>query len=286
MPSVTGEIQAEFAVRSGLTQLVHKYHASPLKIAKTFRYENDSLTLDTPPAEQLGVYMMDCSPGLMSGDHYEITMRLREGARVFLTNQSFTKVHPSVAGSGSTQRQTLHLEAGALLEYIPEPLMLYKEANLAAEMEVHLAPGSALILSDVLCPGRTQRGEIFHYTRYTNRLKVWHANELIFYQNQRIEPAAMPLAAPGCWEHETHLGNLYVYSDRLKHQHLEALMECLVTLNGESSHVRVGASLTHKYGLIVSVLGRHAWEVQVALSKAWHEIRRTLFALTPLMVHK
>ena len=76
---------------------------------------------DAHPTDQLGVYMMDCSPGLMSGDHYEINVRLGEGARVFLTNQSFTKVHPSEAGQGSTQRQTLHLEADALLEYIPEP---------------------------------------------------------------------------------------------------------------------------------------------------------------------
>ncbi|HEY1213297.1 MAG TPA: urease accessory protein UreD, partial [Bryobacteraceae bacterium] len=90
MPNVTGEIRAEFAVRSGLTQLVSKYHASPLKIAKTFRYENETLLpdRDAPPTEQLGVYMMDCSPGLMSGDHYEIGVRLQEGARVFLTNQS------------------------------------------------------------------------------------------------------------------------------------------------------------------------------------------------------
>jgi urease accessory protein len=284
MPSVTGEIKAEFAVRRGLTQLVHKYHASPLKIAKTFRYENEMLIQDAHPADQLGVYMMDCSPGLMSGDHYEINVRLGEGARVFLTNQSFTKVHPSEVGHGSTQRQTLHLEADALLEYIPEPLMLYKDASLVAEMDVHLSLGSALILSDVCCPGRTQRGEIFQYSRYINRMKVWHGKELIFYQNQRIEPQTMQLSAPGCWERETHLGNLYIFSDRLKHLHLEKVLESLEKLEG--LEVRIGASLTHKYGLIVTVMGRHAWELQLALTKAWHEIRRSLLALMPLMVNK
>ncbi|OPH60379.1 hypothetical protein BC351_17950 [Paenibacillus ferrarius] len=284
MPKVTGEIQVEFAVRSGLTQLVRKYHTSPLKIAKTFRYDNETLSLDAPPAEQLGVYMMDCSPGLMSGDHYEITMRLGEGARVYLTNQSFTKVHPSEAGSGSTQRQTLKLGAEALLEYMPEPLMLYKDASLAAEMDVQLSPGSALIFSDVLCPGRTQRGEIFHYTRYTNRLKVWHDNELIFYQNQKIEPASMQLSAPGCWEQETHLGNLYVFSDRLNQRELEAVLAIMDTLG--DVQVRVGASLTYKHGLVVSIMGRHAWEVQNALSIGWQELRRSLFGFMPLMVNK
>lgn len=284
MPSVTGEIKAEFAVRSGLTQLVHKYHASPLKIAKTFRYENETLLQDAHPVDQLGVYMMDCSPGLMSGDHYEINVRLGEGARVFLTNQSFTKVHPSEVGHGSTQRQTLYLEADALLEYMPEPLMLYKDASLVAEMDVHLSPGSALIFSDVCCPGRTQRGEIFQYTRYINRMKVWHDKELIFYQNQRIEPQTMQLSAAGCWERETHLGNLYIFSDRLKQLHLEKVLESLEKLEGVE--VRIGASLTHKYGLIVTVMGRHAWELQLALTKAWHDIRRSLLALTPLMISK
>lgn len=284
MPSVTGEIKAEFAVRSGLTQLVHKYHASPLKIAKTFRYENETLIQDAHPMDQLGVYMMDCSPGLMSGDHYEINVRLGEGARVFLTNQSFTKVHPSEAGHGSTQRQTLHLEADALLEYMPEPLMLYKDASLAAEMDVHLSPGSALIFSDVCCPGRTQRGEIFQYSRYMNRMKVWHGKELIFYQNQRIEPQTMQLSAPGCWERETHLGNLYIFSDRLKQRHLDKVLESLEELEGVE--VRIGASFTHKYGLVVTVMGRHAWELQLALTKAWQDIRRSLLALMPLMVNK
>ncbi len=54
MPSVTGEIKAEFAVRSGLTQLVHKYHASPLKIAKTFRYENETLHPGRPSYGSIG----------------------------------------------------------------------------------------------------------------------------------------------------------------------------------------------------------------------------------------
>ncbi|NOU99706.1 urease accessory protein UreD [Paenibacillus planticolens] len=284
MPSVSGEITAAFAVRSGITQLVRKYHASPLKIAKTFRYENGTLTGDQP-VEQLGVYMMDCSPGLMSGDHYEINVRLEEGARVFLTNQSFTKVHPSLAQQSSSQRQSLHVETGALLEYIPEPLMLYKDARFFSETELHLAPGAACMISDILCPGRTQRGEVFQYSLYTNRMKVWYGTELIYYQNQRVEPQTMQLTAPGSWEQETHLGNLYVFSDRLKQQHLGDLLARLEKLNGMED-VRIGASLTYKHGMIVTVMGRHAWKLQHVLAQAWHELRRSLLALTPLMINK
>ncbi|OAS15324.1 urease accessory protein UreD [Paenibacillus oryzisoli] len=284
MPKLTGEISAQFAVRSGITRLVHKYHASPLKIAKTFRYENETLTEGAAPLDQLGVYMMDCSPGLMAGDHYEINVRLEEGARVFLTNQSFTKVHPSTEAQGSTQHQILRLEVDALLEYVPEPLMLYKDAVLFAETEAYLSRGSALIFSDILCPGRTQRGEIFHYTRYMNRMKVWYEGELIFYQNQRIEPAIMKLTSPGCWEDETHMGSLFIFSDRLVPRHLETLVDKLSQL--EDGRVRMGASLTYKHGLVVTVMGKHAWELQDVLTKAWHQIRLSLFDVTPLLVNK
>ncbi|KRF09714.1 hypothetical protein ASG89_16000 [Paenibacillus sp. Soil766] len=284
MPKLKGEITAQFAVRSGFTRLVHKYHASPLKIAKTFRYENETCKVGAAPMDQLGVYMMDCSPGLMADDQFEINMRLEEGARVFLTNQSFTKVHPSAEDQGSTQHQILRLEADALLEYIPEPLMLYKDAVLFAETEAHLARGSTLIFSDILCPGRTQRGEIFHYTKYVNRMRVWYEGELIFYQNQRIEPATMELSSLGCWEKETHMGNLFIFSDRLGARHLEAIVDKLSQL--EDGQVRMGASLTYKHGLVVTVLGRHAWELQDVLMKAWHQIRRSVFDLTPLLVNK
>ncbi|MDD9271281.1 urease accessory protein UreD [Paenibacillus sp. GCM10023248] len=284
MPKRTGEIAAAFAVRGGLTQPVHRYHASPLKIAKTFRYENG--TFDSlQPMDQLGVYMMDCSPGLMAGDHYDIHVRLEEGARVFLTNQSFTKVHPSLPEQGSSQRQSLQVEAGALLEYIPEPLMLYKDARLAAETEIHLQPGAVVIYSDVLCPGRTQRGEIFQYESYANRMKVWHGSELIYYQHQRIEPRGMELSAPGCWERDTHLGNLYVFSDRLEQRHLDGLLASLAKIEG-LEEVRAGASLTYKHGLIVTVMGRHAWKLQLVLAQAWQALRRSLLSLTPLMVNK
>jgi len=280
MPSVTGEMTAEFAVRRGLTQLVRKYHASPLKVAKTFRFENETSDSDAL-VEQLGVYIMDCSPGLMAGDHYEISMRLHEGARVFLTNQSFTKVHPALHGAGCTQRQTLQLAAGSLLEYMPEPLMLYKDASLQANMEVYLAPGATLILSDILCPGRTQRGEVFQYTSLTNRMKVWYDDELIYYQHQKIEPWSMQLQAAGCWGQDTHLGSLYVFSDRLRQGHLDDMQERLQDVS-----VRSGASLSYKHGLIVTVMGTSAWELQRAISYAWQCIRQSLFAWRPLDVHK
>jgi urease accessory protein len=294
MFSTTGEIAATFAAAEGRTKMMHKYQTSPLKIAKTFRYENEPGPLQSGVSlyeEQLGVYMMDCSPGLMSGDVYELKWHLLEGASVFLTNQSFTKVHPSIK-EGSVQRQWIRLEAHALLEYMPEPVMLYKDASMSGETEIKLEPGATLIMSDILCPGRAGRGEKFHYRLYKNRMKVFYEEELIFYQNQLVEPAKMELAAPGCWENETHIGSLYIFSDLVRPVHVEAILTALSRLLESRStadrvlSVRFGASLTYKHGIVCTVMGTHAWQLQFIIHEAWRVVRSTLLGLLPRAVAK
>jgi urease accessory protein len=292
MSEVSGEIVAEFAAHEGRTELIRKFHTSPLKIAKTFRYENEQLSADGKHLDQLGVYLMDSSPGLMSGDHYELSFHLQKGASVFLTNQSFTKVHPSMK-QGSTQRQTIVVEEGALLEYMPEPLMLFKDSCYRGETEVRMEPGAVFMMSELLCPGRTQRGEKFHYKRYGNRLKIFNKEELIFYQNQVIVPETMNLQSPGSWEAETHLGSLYIFSNTIRQTHVDELLAALDEVNpfaennpGGSSLVRYGASLTYKHGLVLSVMGLHAWQLQRVISLAWGIMRAILLSIAPLIVNK
>jgi urease accessory protein len=292
MSKVSGVIVAEFAAHEGRTELIRKFHTSPLKIAKTFRYENEQLSASSKHLDQLGVYMMDCSPGLMSGDHYELSFHLQKGATVFLTNQSFTKVHPSME-LGCKQRQTIVVEEGALLEYMPEPLMLFKDSCYSGETKVRMEPGAVFMMSEILCPGRTQRGERFHYKRYGNRLKVFNREELIFYQNQVIVPEAMNLQSPGSWEAETHLGSLYIFSNNVRQSHVDELLAALDEANpfaeinpGGSTTVRYGASLTYKHGLALNVMGLHAWQLQRLISLAWGIMRSILLSIAPLRVNK
>ncbi|MNI00706.1 Urease accessory protein UreH [compost metagenome] len=296
MPRGGGEIAATFALVEGRTELIHKYHTAPLKIAKTFRYANERLSITDEKQnehDQLGIYMMDCSPGLMSGDEYELSWHLQAGTSVFLTNQSFTKVHPSLENNKSSQKQIIRIGAHAVLEYMPEPVMLYKDANFDSDTDVNMEKGATLILSDILCPGRSQRGEQFQYKHYTNRLKVYVDEELIYYQNQRIEPQVMNLQAPGCWEDQTHLGNLYVFSEHIRQKHVDLLLAAIVErlendseLNEKTWPVRFGASLTYKYGLTVTIMGQHAWQLQQLLTEAWQAIRASLLGLMPLFIHK
>jgi urease accessory protein len=292
MPEVTGCISAAFNERNGQTRLSDRYHTYPLKIAKTFSFDYG----------QLGVYMMDASPGIMAGDRYELNWHFGERSNVYITNQSYTKVHPARPENGdaasvrsSGQHQSLTLGPGSYVEYMPEPIMLYKDAVLHSAMDVQMEAGSTLILSDLVCPGRTQRGELFQYEHYENRLSVTYEDELIYCSKQRVVPAGQQLPTIGGWANYTHVGALYIFNDQVDGAFVEALKlymdEQLISVREQLSAATAiplyyGISRTYKKGAVLSILGHKVYEIQSLQDAAWRFIRQQLFAKAPLMIRK
>jgi urease accessory protein len=303
MSRVTGCIAASFAEAGGQTRLSDRYHAYPLKIAKAFPFDHG----------QLGVYVMDASPGILAGDEYVMDWKFGDNTQVYITNQSYTKVHPARCAdddaSGarpSGQQLRLHLGPGSYVEYMPEPLMLYKDAILCSSVDIRLEPGAALIYSDALCPGRTQRGELFQYELYQNRVAVTYGDELIFSSKQRVQPARQKLRAIGAWAGYTHAGSLYVFSDlaELNAVFIDRLREFLderlqagdfrigdtepesETGRRDGGELIYGVSRTYKHGLVLNAAGHKIYELQSLLEAAWQFVREQLFGKAPLHIRK
>lgn len=267
-------LQASFERHGDRTVMTRKYHTAPVKIAKAF-----------PQGTGLGVIVMDVSPGLLDGDQYELDWHCGPGSRLFVTNQSYTKVHPAGVKGGASLRQSFVLEEGAVVEHMPEPIMLYRQAALRSETDVRLAPGSLWMQGDVWCPGRTLRGEAFLYDRFDSRLTVRYGDELIGSQRQLIEPAAQRLHVQGSWGSATHIGTLFAFGDRIGAKHVEAVREAIESLPDRSAYgLTVGVSLTHRYGLAVMAAGTAAWPLQEALRGAWNALRLSVLGDPPHML--
>ena len=259
-------LSAVFAVRGGRTVLASKMHTAPLKIAKAF---------DCP--SELAVIVMDASPGMLAGDRCELEWTAEPGARVHLTNQGHTRVHPSPPGRGAALTQRFTLRENACVQSMMEPLMLYRDAELTARTEVDLMPGAVWLSAEIFCPGRTGRGERFAFRRYDSELVVRCGGEPIFRSRQLIEPAKQRIAAPGAWETYTHIGALYGFSDRLEDTHLEAAREAAERAAAAVPGGCVaGASCTWRHGIAVMAAGDAAWKLQRVLEAAWRALRRTL----------
>lgn len=253
---------AEFVRVGGKTALGYSSHRTPLKLAKSFAY----------PDGRAGICMMDCSPGVLSGDHYSIDVRLQPGCDVHVTNQSFTKVHPVRSGidgvdgvngidGGGVMVQRLTVGASAFLDYDVEPTMLYKDARFRSVVEITMEAGSHLAFHEIICPGRALRGELFQFALYDGNVTLLREGGLIYANRLRVQPALLSASATGQWGGYTHFGTLLLISDAADELFLEQIQSELqsskLTLNME-----VGASLAYRSGVVVSGLARHAWELQ------------------------
>ncbi|MDG0808931.1 urease accessory protein UreD [Cohnella rhizosphaerae] len=146
-PSV---LEAAAELRGGATVLARRYCTSPIKIAKTF-----------PEGGALGVMLMDASPGMLAGDRYGLSWEAEAGTHLVLTNQGFTKVHPCGLGQAASMESCYRIGAGAVVETMMKPVMLYRDAVFDNRTVVELAPGAVWMQGEVLCPGEDAAGRGF-----------------------------------------------------------------------------------------------------------------------------
>ncbi|HEX8835125.1 MAG TPA: urease accessory protein UreD [Abditibacteriaceae bacterium] len=259
-------IEATFVRVRGQTQIARSYASAPLKIARAFPLDDG----------KIGVCVMDSSPGMLAGDCYEFDWRLEPGARVFLTNQSFTKVHPSRERPCS-QIQKIAIASDALLELLPEPVTLYSDAALTSTSEIDIESGGTLLLSDILCAGRVARGEVFEFESWRSRLRVRYDGELVFANQSILQPRCHDPRSHAGWGDSTYLGNLYLFTDTLSAPLWNELLTQLRDVLELFPTVRGGASLLERHGLAVSLLGARAYDLQQVV----HALRENIRAFLP-----
>lgn len=235
---------------------------APLKIAKTFPRENG-----------VEVCVMDCSPGMLAGDHYDFSWCLGENAQVAVSTQSFSRVHPSRERPCLLQ-QRFELECGACLEHFPEPLVLYADAHLRIETQVEMSASATLLMGEIVCAGRIARGELFAFHSLQNRMRVRCEGKLIHVNQSGLRPADFRPQRVGAWGDFTHAGTLSIFSARADEglqQHLQAVLD-----RDEHARIWSGISRTERFGLTVSLLGRRACDLQLLMKHLRDEAREQL----------
>ena len=151
--------------RSGQSFVRRQYATYPFRLSRALR-------LDPMDTRRTYLYMMNSSPGLLADDALQLRVQLDEQTSLYLTDQSATKVHTMPADRVGRIRYDLHLGAGATLEFVPEPLLLYRDANLEQTVQVTLEPTGRLFLSEIMVPGRLARGECYQFRHCWSRLQI------------------------------------------------------------------------------------------------------------------
>ena len=136
----SAEADLIFAAGGGRTVLTRQHVPYPFHVTRTFRLDRDQPDVAT-------LYLQSASGGLYRGDDLGLSITVRPGARAHVTTQAATMVHDTGAVP-ARQRTTLHVMAGGLLAYTPDPLVLFPGAALVGEARLVVAPSARAIVAD------------------------------------------------------------------------------------------------------------------------------------------
>jgi urease accessory protein len=159
------------------------------------------------PEEGL-VYVLNPTGGLLEGDRLEAEIRVERGAHAIVTTPSATKLHR--ADDRVTESRTrLHVAAGGMLEFIPEPIIPFAGSRFIEDLSIELEAGAKLFAWEILAPGRAARGELFAYQLLGLRLTVREAGRTILREHSLLRPSCEKLGRLVMGE-ATHYGVLLV----------------------------------------------------------------------------
>ncbi len=233
--------------------------AAPLKVLKAFYPEGESIA---------HLYILNSTGGILQGDQMDINIHLVADAEAVVLMPAATKIHPCPSGD-ARQRMQFHLETGAVLEYLPEPLLPFAGAVFFQETDIFLEKNVSLFWGDILGPGRLAKGESFAYRLFENRMCIRDEAGLIAQEFFQIAPSSTAVDGLAVMEGKSHMGSLYMICPEDK---TEAVLKAFREI-GEGP-VYWGASFLSRRGLFVRALADETPSLQTLFFKLWGIFRK------------
>jgi urease accessory protein len=162
-------MQLTFGLQNGATVLRDAYFEVPFKVTHVMNSRS-------PVAQMI---LMHCTAGLFGGDELECSIRVERGARIRITQQSATKIHPS-KGCPAVQRIDAFVEAGAELQLYFEPVIPFADSRLQQKTHINVMPGGKLAFWEGFMTGRVGRGESWRFREFASETRLTRERRLVY----------------------------------------------------------------------------------------------------------
>jgi urease accessory protein len=178
-------LELDFVAREGATRIARWAHEGPLVVQRPFFPEGPGVC---------HVYLLHPPGGLVGGDRLSIDVRVGPGAHALCTTPAATKLYRT-AGPLARLEQSIAVEAGGALEWLPQETILYDGTHADLRTRIELPPGARFIGTDVLCFGLPARGEGFARGRCRQAIEIWRDGRPLFVERGRLDGARAVHAA-------------------------------------------------------------------------------------------
>ncbi|MBE0623215.1 MAG: urease accessory protein UreD [Burkholderiales bacterium] len=166
----------EYTRQGGRTTLTGREHSGPLLVQKALYPEGDAVCHSIvvhPPG------------GIAAGDALRLELSLREGAHALLTTPGAGKWYKS-AGPQASLAQRFDLARGAVLEWLPQPAIVFNAARAITRTEVRLHRDALYMGWEMTCMGRAASGERFNSGELRQRTEVWQEERRLWCEYARL----------------------------------------------------------------------------------------------------
>jgi urease accessory protein len=273
MENWTGVLHLGAEERYGKTVAKNVYFQGAYKVMRPIYHDESG---------QACYYLLNPGGGYLDGDRYQMKISLEKQAKLTLTTQSATKIYKT-PNSHAYQESEFNLKEGSYLEYIPDPLIGYKNARYKQKNVVHMEKGCTLLYSDIVTPGWSPDGEKFSYDTLQLINEIYMENELVVYDHIKLSPATQNMDSLGLMEGYSHLGSMIVVDEKTNHDLLDRLYESIPNHSLES---KIGLSLLPVPGFTVRVLANTTQTIEKIFSDFHNILSQEWFNKTPSFLRK
>ncbi|MBB3973773.1 urease accessory protein UreD [Hansschlegelia beijingensis] len=145
-PGKVGELRLGFSLRDDRSVLHDLYRVAPLLVQQALYWDEAMPELPICSIISIG-------GGILQGDRYRIDITVAEGACAHVTSQSANRIHQMDANYAS-QHQTVTLESGAYLEYLPDFTIAYRDSRFINHSDIVIAEDATLLYGEMMLAGR------------------------------------------------------------------------------------------------------------------------------------
>lgn len=273
MTDWTGFLRLEARRRLGKTIPANVYFQGAFKVTRPIYLDESG---------QASFYLMNPGGGYVDGDRYRMEIVVEEEAHVLLTTQSSTKIYKTKS-EPILQETDIVVKSGGFLEYIPDPIIAYRDARYRQQTVIRMERGAVLIAADILTPGWSPDGELFRYQRIQVKTEVFLDDELIVYDHLNLQPNRQNMTGLGLFEGYTHYGSLLIIGEQVTPEFLDDL-HTVIADSGVSG--KIGCSLLTVPGMAVRVLGSSTQEIEQLFEVCTRYARKQWFDLEPVSLRK
>jgi urease accessory protein len=260
-----GLLELTMGRHGGATRVERHYQRVPLHVYRP-------IYLDERRPDMAFLFVQQFGEGLVQGDRYRIDIDCAAGSATHITTQAATNVF-GARDNFATQQVNLRVGAGAVLEYLPDPVVPYRGSRLFQRTSMAVDPEATVILGEVLLPGRVAHREAHAYDVYWAETEARRPDgTLLFADVLRLglRGGETPRSIGLLGSYDV-LAALFVLSTARESSDLVELLRASLA---PCSEVTTGVTeLPNRSGVAVKFLGPSSKPVQAALRTAWNAAR-------------